>query len=145
MDVKQLSSGSYDDNINWRKSAWIQAKTPCLTNFLEFLEHVTAQLHAWVPGNVIYLTFKGLWQWQSNHLHKVINWIRNWLYDRKLKVVINSICLSVIAVISGVPQASILDPFLLVIFVNDSDLDNGVINKILKFCRWHKNCRQSWE
>ena len=41
------------------------------------------------------------------------------------------------------PQASILDPFLLVIldpfllviFVNDSDLDNGVINKILKFCR----------
>ena len=38
-------------------------------------------------------------------------------------------------VISGVPQASILDPFLLVIFVNDSDLDNGVINKILKFCR----------
>jgi len=58
----------------------------------------------------------------------IINWIENWLADREQRVVINGICSRFTAVISGVPQGSILGPFL---FIND--LDDGVVNKIIKF------------
>jgi len=61
----------------------------------------------------------------------IINWIKNWLADREQRVVINRICSRFTAAISGVPQVSILGPLLFIIFIND--LDNGVVNKILKF------------
>jgi len=53
------------------------------------------------------------------------------LADREQRVVINGICSRFTVVISGVPQGSILGHLLFIIFMND--LDDGVVNKILKF------------
>jgi len=61
----------------------------------------------------------------------IINGIENWLADREQRVVINEICSRLTAVISGVPRGSILCTLLFIIFIND--LDDGVVNKILKF------------
>ena len=54
----------------------------------------------------------------------IINWIDNWLADKEQRVVINGICSRFTAVISGVPQGSILGTLLFIIFTND--MDDGV-------------------
>ena len=51
--------------------------------------------------------------------------------DREQRVVINGICARFTTAISGVPQGSILCPLLFIIIIND--LDDGAVNKILKF------------
>jgi len=61
----------------------------------------------------------------------ITNSVENWLAGREQRVVINGICSRFTAVNSGVPQGSILGPLLFIIFIYD--LDDGVVNKILKF------------
>ena len=104
---------------------------------LEYLEYVVNQINAGDPVDVIYLDFQTAFDkvphyrlLQKLRVHGItgsrINWIENWLN----RVVINGICSRFTAVISGVPQGSILGPLLFIIFIND--LDDGVVNKILK-------------
>ena len=59
---------------------------------------------------------------------KILTWIENWLLNRK-RVVVNGKLAWLIDVLSGV--VSISGALLFVIFIND--LDDGVINKLLKF------------
>jgi len=53
------------------------------------------------------------------------------LLTAQQRVIINGLCSSFIAVISGVPQCAILGPLLFVIIINN--VDDGVVNKILTF------------
>ena len=62
---------------------------------------------------------------------KILTWIENWSLNRKQRVVVNGKLSWLIDVLSGETQGSILGPLLFVIFIND--LDDGVINKLLKF------------
>ncbi len=59
------------------------------------------------------------------------NWIENWLSNRKQRVVISGTASDWAPVISGVPQDSILESVLFIIYINDIDV--GLNNFISKF------------
>jgi len=61
----------------------------------------------------------------------VIRWIKNWLTDRKQRVVLNVQYSGWSDVLSGVLQGSVLGPLLFVIFIND--IADDIAGKILKF------------
>ena len=60
-----------------------------------------------------------------------INWIEQWLTDRRQRVLVNGEVSSYKSVLSGVPQGSVLGHILFLVYVND--LEEGVTGKILKF------------
>ena len=60
-------------------------------------------------------------------------WIENWLSGQKQRVTLNGQCSSLKYVLNGVPQGSVLGPFLFVIYIND--IDKSVACKVLKFAK----------
>ena len=63
--------------------------------------------------------------------NSIINWIEQWLQDRRQRVVADGEVSSWKPVLSGVPQVSVLGPILFLIYIND--VEEGVTGKILKF------------
>ena len=63
--------------------------------------------------------------------NSIINWIEQWLTDRRQRVVVDGEVSSWKSVLSGVPQGYVLGPILCLVYIND--LEEGVTGKILKF------------
>ena len=70
----------------------------------------------------------------------IINWIEQWLTDRRQRVVVDGEVSNWKPVLSGVPQGSVLGPILFLIYIND--LEEGVTSKIVKFADYTKLFRK---
>ena len=127
--------------INPSQHGFLKAKS-CLTNLLCFLEEITKWVDDGSPVDVIYLDFQKAFdkvphqrlisKLKSHGMgNSIINWIEQWLKDRRQRVVVDGEVSSWKSVLSGVPQGSVLGPILLLVYIND--LEEGVTGKILKF------------
>ena len=114
----------------------------CLTNLLEYLEHITEQIDKHNPVDCIFLDFaKAFDKVPHERLllkvkslgvdGKILGWIKDWLSNRKQSVVLNGSNSKWRPVLSGVPQGSVLGPLLFIIYVND--MDSAITSEISKF------------
>ena len=127
--------------INTSQHGFLKARS-CLTNLLCFLEEITKWVDDGSPVDVIYLDFQKAFdkvphqrlilKLKSHGMgNSIINWIEQWLTDRRQRVVVDGEVSSWKSVLSGVPQGSVLGPILFLVYIND--LEEGVTGNILKF------------
>ena len=95
--------------------------------FVMFFEEITKWVDDGSPVDVIYLDFQKAFGMGNS----IINWIEQWLTDRRQRVVVDGEVSSWKSVLSGVPQGSVLGPILFLVYIND--LEEGVTGNILKF------------
>ena len=107
-----------------------------------FFEVITKWVDEGSPVDVIYLDFQKAYdnvphqrlilKLKSHGMgNSIINWIEQWLTERRQRVVVDGEVSSWKSVVSGVPHGSALGPILFLIYIND--LEEGVTGSILKF------------
>ena len=127
--------------INTSQHEFLKARS-CLTNLLCFFEEITKWVDDGSPVDVIYLDFQKAFdkvphqrlilKLKSHGMgNSIINWIEQWLTDRRQRVVVDGEVSSWKSVLSVVSQGSVLGLILFLVYIND--LEEGVTGNILKF------------
>ena len=75
--------------------------------------------------------------------NSIINWIEQWLTDRRQSVVVDGELSRWKSVLGGVPQGSVQGPILFLVYIDD--LQEGVTGNILKFADDTKLFRKTKE
>ena len=126
--------------LNSSQHGFLKARS-CLTNMFFFLEGITK----WIDGSpldIIYLDFQKafdkvpyerlLFKLKANGIRDgIIDWLEQWLTDRRHRVVVDGEVSNWKSVFNGVPQGSVLGPLLFLIYIND--LDDNITSNVLKF------------
>ena len=127
--------------INPSQHVFLKARF-CLTNLICFFEEITKWVDEGSPADAIYLDFQKAFdkvphqrlilKLKSHGIgFSIMNWIEQWLTNRKQRVVVDGEVSNRKPVLSGVPQGSVLGHIWFLININD--LEQGVPSKILKF------------
>ena len=78
-----------------------------------------------MPHQRLLLKLKGHGIWDG-----IIDWIEQWLTDRRQHVVVDGEVSNWKSALSGVPQGSVLEPLLSLIYIND--IDDDITSNVLK-------------
>ena len=127
--------------INTSQHGFLNTRS-CLTNLLCFFEEIIKCVDGVSPVDVVYLDFQKafdkvphqrlLLKLKAHGMgNDVINWIEKWLTYRRQRVIVDGEISNWKSVLSGVPQGSVLDPILFLIYINN--LEDDISSKVFKF------------
>ncbi|KAF2352240.1 Reverse transcriptase domain [Trinorchestia longiramus] len=142
-----------DQNLITGTQHGFREKRICLTNLFDFFGEVNHIYDRTKAVNLVYLVFQKAFDKVPHErlMAKVeahgircnySQWIRNWFTGRTQRVVIHDQASDSALVTSGVPQGSVLNLLLFIIYIND--LDVGIISKINKFADDTKLCHKAF-